>query len=258
MSEDHQTVIGLDALKHVDHKNVLGFKNTTNFQNLRAEVLSSKSTAFLNREGEVERVVAVLAYKITRQDARHLMQIGEVINDKVVPSFKLPGGKTQKGELPGETAHRLLTTKLAPLANHIEVENFAREVVKKLSKEFGVQTKYLRTEVEATLVGDLEESEYGLWVHYEYPDEEVLSHGDPPEVAPNTRPHYRRRNTFEVNVLNQIQSDGHVFTVGGKTAIYAWLDHSEVQALNGPEGEKVSKWLAMLSPREVPFTTVCF
>ena len=53
--EDHQTIIGIDALKHMksaDQNPLLGFKTSHLFQ-LRTEVLQGKSTVFLNRAGEV-------------------------------------------------------------------------------------------------------------------------------------------------------------------------------------------------------------
>lgn len=203
--------------------------------------------------------MAVLAYKIRRRDDRLFWQVGELVDGKVEPGCKLPGSKCNRGELPGETAQRVLTTKLLPLASLIEVETFHREVVNKPSKEFALPTKYLRTEVEASFVGELDEAEYGLANHFEFPDledDEDVVHkrfsSDDSRInwaAAKMPPLVRHAKTMDLDAgpISQIQNHGFVFNVNGKTAIYAWLDTAEWHAVT--ESERVSRWLAAFTPK---------
>lgn len=242
MSEDHQTVVGLDALKHVDLRSKLLAKSSA-IEKLREEVLSSRSTLFLNAEGVAERVVAVLAFKIRRTDGRHLVQLAEVDDEGVVPSIKLPGGKCLKGELPGETARRLLAAKLLPIANLIHIQTYQRESVTEQSNKFLVKTTYLRTEVEAGFVGQID-SRYRLNMHFECPSVE-----DESEALSIFRAG-GRPSEGDIDMLAHVQDEGYVFTVADKTTIFVWLDPAELQRVNSVESERVTKWLAALSLKE--------
>jgi len=103
--------------------------------------------------GEVQRVVALVALRITKNDdsQRMLVQIGKWSDGVAQVTCLLPGTKCELKELRGDAMERLLQSKLAALAGHVVVSRIDREVEHRSSNQYKVRTKYLRTVYHAHL-----------------------------------------------------------------------------------------------------------
>ena len=117
----------------------------TGLEKLRDEVNLGKSAVLVNGSGGIERIAAIVALRIEREDGYLFAQLGKREEDKMTPACKLPGGKQERGELLTDSVKRLLEGKFALLAGCVQVVRTLRQVESKESKEFGVRTKYMRT-----------------------------------------------------------------------------------------------------------------
>merc|ERR1719330_1878647 len=124
------------------------------------EVLEGKSCFTINWQGEVERVVSIIALRLLHTDGRILAHIGEWDGDRIHASCRLIGKKQKHGETPHQTRTRLLRGVLAPIAHAIRCTHAELNVVWKESKRMDVKTKYLRTVNHAELT--CAESSLGL------------------------------------------------------------------------------------------------
>jgi hypothetical protein len=155
MSRDSQAVIGLDALRHATLRS-LWKKSARGLTELGTEVETGKSTVMLTAAGELQRVTSLVVFKIYNAHGNLLIQIGKEESGRMKHSCQLLGGKQDRGELVTDTFERLLGSKLTKIADYVEVIKTERETETKESKEFGVNTKYLRNIVHAQLGGDVE------------------------------------------------------------------------------------------------------
>jgi hypothetical protein len=165
MTKPVQEAIGLQALLQAEamaHRTWQLGRAPNTLEKLRGEVMTGKSTVVVNGQGEIERVVSVVALRIQQGDycledqPLQLVEIGRWNGTRIVPTCQLPGGKQERDELVGDAARRLMDSLLEPIVNRVKLVNMKRQVEWKESKEYGVRTKYLRTVCVATLEGDLD------------------------------------------------------------------------------------------------------
>jgi len=142
MTQDAQVIIGLEATKAYRWKKGAA---PDGCMRLEQEIKSGKSLVILTGAGEIQRVVSVVALRVRRQDGNIFVQLAKWEQSSgVCPHVQLPGGKQERGEQPFDSVQRFLDTTLSPLADS-EVEHMERDVTERLSKDYGVRTKYLRT-----------------------------------------------------------------------------------------------------------------
>merc|ERR1712050_630444 len=103
-----------------------------------------------NCNGEVERIVLVVAIRIEREDQRLIAQLGKWEGSQIIPACQLPGGKEERGELIVHSVKGLLE-RLGLVQSDVEIINVERKVEWTESKKYGVRTKYLRTVCHAEL-----------------------------------------------------------------------------------------------------------
>ncbi|CAK0874361.1 unnamed protein product, partial [Prorocentrum cordatum] len=156
MNRESQTVIGLDALSQATQGRTSWIRPVRGLHELGTEVETGKSTVMLTAEGELQRVTSLVVFKIFNSHENLLIQIGKEESGRMKPSCQLLGGKQDRGELVIDTFERLLQSKLTKIANYVEVIKTERETETKESKEFGINTKYLRNIVHARLNDDIE------------------------------------------------------------------------------------------------------
>mmetsp|Transcript_21363 Transcript_21363/g.49666 ORF Transcript_21363/g.49666 Transcript_21363/m.49666 type:complete len:1070 (-) Transcript_21363:28-3237(-) len=145
MEVECQTAIGLNALSDffTDARRFRG--NRAGLVELRSEVETGKSVVVVNGQGEVQRIVSVVALQVRDDNDNIFVQLGKVEKNKVVFKGELPGSKQQRGELTSEAVQRVLEQRLAPVTSCIELGESTRSREQKDSTKFGVKTKYLRT-----------------------------------------------------------------------------------------------------------------
>lgn len=225
MTADIQVRIGLHALEHATSQVEAwswdrGRSVRKKVEKLRGEILQGKSTVMMNAQGQPERVVSVVALHVERKDGYVLVQLGRVRleGSEAEPCCQLPGVKQEQGETCAEALRRILATKLAPLAGTLEQLRIEREVEWKLSREYGIQTKYLRT------------------VCWSRPKDELAVRGVVWEDAPGL-PGSPRKSRREVLVLRD----------RGFKVFYCWLAPCEFSRLSrGSQDAELVEWLAAL------------
>eukprot|EP00429_Kryptoperidinium_foliaceum_P081426 CAMPEP_0176230896 /NCGR_PEP_ID=MMETSP0121_2-20121125/24527_1 /TAXON_ID=160619 /ORGANISM="Kryptoperidinium foliaceum, Strain CCMP 1326" /LENGTH=429 /DNA_ID=CAMNT_0017570237 /DNA_START=1 /DNA_END=1290 /DNA_ORIENTATION=+ len=143
MDQEVQVVIGSDAVAFLRKT---GRVNAAACTKLGQEVSKGKSIVVLTGDGSVVRVVSIIAIKVDREDGRFLAQIGKMDADGTLhTSCQLPGGKRERNELVEESLQRVIAKKEKMLLNNVELVQTVCQTVEKQSKEFGIQTRYLRT-----------------------------------------------------------------------------------------------------------------
>merc|ERR1740121_121401 len=109
------------------------------------EVLKEKCTIQQTANGEVQRIVAVVALHLCRSDERFLVQLGQCEKDRGVrDALKLPGTKRRMGELPQTAFERILEEDLAPLKSHFTIDDIAHQVDSRHSQKYRMTTLYTR------------------------------------------------------------------------------------------------------------------
>merc|ERR1712217_443292 len=85
--------------------------------------LKSEKCALQDNNGELERIVAVEALKLSRPaDGKILVQIGKAEHGKSVkPQCVLPGTKRSRGEMPHTALQRVLDVDVAPLSHGVTI-----------------------------------------------------------------------------------------------------------------------------------------
>lgn len=195
---------------------------------LEREVLQGEAAIVLNGLGEVQRVVSLFAFQITREDDSDVffVQLGIVEDSMVVAGCKLPGAKMVRGELPLDAAHRILKSKLEPMADDVEIRRLEREEEWVEATDFPMKKQYLRTVARASMLVEVR--------------------------APTVR--MQEPLVLDGDVLEEL----YVFHNSRKVTLHAWVERSDIEYLKGLEGEaKLVKWLAPLeselgSPRSFP------
>jgi len=153
MEEVHQVTIGLAAVESVVARPRHKLYGKT-LLNLTHEVETGKCTVMLNGDGELERVVSVVALNILNKDRRVLVQIGKHTGLEVSIGCQLPGGKQERGEFASDAAQRIMDTKLRAYADFVNFIGISRQTELKQSQEYGINTKYLRNVCNARLQDD--------------------------------------------------------------------------------------------------------
>merc|ERR1712203_35420 len=84
-------------------------------RNLETEVRAGQCCLTVSGEGDVERVVAVAAMELHREDGLILVRLGKWENGCVAPLVDLPGTKQRQGEAAKLVLRRVFDGDLRPL-----------------------------------------------------------------------------------------------------------------------------------------------
>lgn len=123
-----------------------------NMQDLIEEVEAGKCDLSVDDSGNVHRVVLVVTARLQDPSGRLLMQVGKFDQFKRAHlKCELPGTKVRANELPKDSFTRLVSTKLQPFQNVIEITTTATEAYTEKSKAYGINTKYSKTIFEGTV-----------------------------------------------------------------------------------------------------------
>lgn len=140
MSKQVQVAIGRDAVNQLSMQ-----RGARAIEQLRQEVDSSKSIVVVTGTGAIIRVVSLVVLRATQPSGHVFMQVGKYDGSSVKSALQLPGVKQEADELVSETLERIFATKLTMLEGKLEFLGITQEDQEKESKEFGVQTRYLRS-----------------------------------------------------------------------------------------------------------------
>lgn len=232
-------LIGSVALDHCKSSRMRLWHNTQAHNDLRQEVEDGRSIVILSHAGEMERVVALVVMHIDRGDGRVFVQLAKWENSQVVPDMQLPAAKCRRNESSDEAFQRLLVTKLAMMAEGIEVMRVERESAKQHSARFGMCTHYMRKVFFARFSGALCET----------PCQEVaaLMSSSSKRLSSSQQVDRSASASWVKDIFDNLPVHFIEHDVGG--VFYAWLRESDVQQLNMlKQNALVRRWLSTLLP----------
>lgn len=225
------------------------WKNTQAQSDLRQEVEDGRSIVIQSLSGELERVVSLAVMHIARGDGRVLVQLAKWNDSQAVPDIQLPGVKCRRNESSDEAVQRLLSTKLAPLADGVEVLAVERGSEEQTSFQFGMRTLYMRKLFYAIFRGHFSAPlcpDEGMMIADRASDRwtsgqtmDRWASGIPVmDVFENVPVHYIRREVCGARHFG---------------AFYAWLREIDIQMLKALNNSTVvRRRLSNLRPPDVP------
>jgi len=254
MPVDMQQIIGSDAMEQLANGRVWMGRNNFGFTKLRQEVEKGKSIVVVDGQGNIRRVVAVVAIRVERSaDKCLLAQVGRLNGaGKPTAACQLPGGKQEVGESPDAAMERIMKAKMAPLIGHIELDRVDRTVEVKPSKDYGVNTKYLRSVYVSNLPDEAEECFLGEWTAIS-PSNSLACAGHAPTRSLLSATPKKINSEAVIDKWSGLEADLGMRTVflatePGKSQknLYAWLSEQEFQLLQGAAEEVLDRWLEAL------------
>lgn len=249
MTKPIQRTIGLTAL----NKNASGFRGAKALDKLREEVESCKSVVVVTGDGAIVRVVSLVVLRATMPDHRVFMQIGKYDGSAVSAALQLPGVKQGADELVCDTLDRMFATRLSCLSGKVELLSTVRENFENESKEYGVQTRYMRSICSARL---LHGEKVDAPAFYSWASEGWGEDCMPANSSSNNRT--KLLNISQQRLLKSLVGT-EVYAVPSSVDdrtgnVYAWLPLDTVNLLGTPSGEKVLR--AWISGIRIPQATI--
>lgn len=206
--------VGLGLLKRAYSTSAINMTEDE-YSEFTSELFNGRCALQQSSNGDLERVVAVVALRLAQSDGSLFVQIGKWDKKTGVTCLcLLPGTKRRKGELPQEALARLLLEDLSDFQDAVQVVSAKHEMQVQDAK-YGVKTKYLRTEHFARLL-------------------------HPPDlpIAENTE------SDFELDIPVR---DVFMLPDGDDISLYAWLLPTEFDLLRAPGNKHMLKpWLSTL------------
>jgi len=148
MRSEVQLTIGREAVHYLSTS-----RAARSIDKLREEVESLKSIVLVTGEGAVIRAVSLVVLRAEDDCGRVFMQVGKwEAGAQMKGDLQLPGAKQDADELVGETLERMFATKVSLLQGKLHFTGTTREMHEKVSKDFGVQTRYSRSICSARLL----------------------------------------------------------------------------------------------------------
>lgn len=125
-----------------------------NIEELEREVAKNKCTLITTHNGDVERLAAVSAIEIRRQNGMVLMQLGSWdASEGLKVGCKLPGTKQEVGENAADAMLRYLRKDLLPFMDLVDLQEATATVETEWSRseKYSLRTRYLRTVFQVTV-----------------------------------------------------------------------------------------------------------
>lgn len=241
MDDSLQNVINMEVLEHVA-KSRTGFMHSRGssqhaLDKLTQEVEDGKCVLILTPDGEAQRIVSVVALKVRNDYQEIFMQIAKIEESGLSTGVQLPGCKQDRGELPKHAMERLLNGQLNMLKGNVQTDNAYREVMCNISKDIGVNTKYLKTIFGSRLTSPLETTAESDRPVYCPVSERV-------RAAPTT-------STVDSGFEKVAEKEVYKYTFKGKTYCYAWISPAEEKMFSGAAGDALlRRWLRLWHFRE--------
>jgi len=203
-------------------------------QDLRTEIERGECDLMVDSSDRVLRVVTVVALRLSRFDGAVLWEIAQLTSGNCAVNCQHPGSKVHVGENPKMAVERILAEKLAPLRDKISFRGHTMDVEDRVSKKYGVKSRYMRTLFKASLA------------EYDSACMKVILRND---AAPSET---RSTSSWgsELHLADSLEAfvfRGDLARKPRKLAIYAWLTPEEHSHFATPHGEAVlQEWIGGL------------
>mmetsp|Transcript_90573 Transcript_90573/g.282017 ORF Transcript_90573/g.282017 Transcript_90573/m.282017 type:complete len:506 (+) Transcript_90573:2-1519(+) len=216
---------------------------------LKREVKAGTSLVVLAADGQLARVVSVVALRLESECNKILVELGK-IHDRsgaIKVSCALPACKKGQHETHEETLQRLLNS-LNLLDRSEQVREVERTVECWKSKEFSVQTKYLRT------LNMLYLHEEDLKLPTIKATSQIMHHLSSLSVMEPVK--HQTGNGWATSKVELKELAAYTAFGVDKTVLYAWLSPAAFEFLSTTAaGEKeLQEWLQALQSAEEPGT----
>jgi len=119
--------------------------------NLMKEVLKGSSTVIMDGTRKLLRIVSVVVLQLERLDGCIFVKLGKASSHQVQTECELLGLKRQRDELAEDALQRLMSEKATFLSGCLEFTGMSVTTVEKMSREYNIHTRYLRTVCSAKL-----------------------------------------------------------------------------------------------------------
>lgn len=223
-------------------------------QDLQQEVATGRCVLRENADGDVERVVFLVTFRI-EDDGDTLLQLGFVGDGGRLQkgNLELPGTKRPRDELEDEARSRVLS-KLGSLTNYINMGSEHEEVWEDKSHKFNVPTQYRRAENYVTLK-----------FHRQIIDEAMRTEARVAEpqksctvTADSTRSFLfgpsKSFKKFDLPFLQQEIPMVYVISKsGGEAAFYGWISQKTRELLLNDREGVLDKYLESLTYQDLDY-----
>lgn len=218
---------------------------------LKDEVRNGTSIVVTTGEGKVFRVVSLVVLRIERADGRVFAQVGKWKNSLASPSCQLPGAKQLRNELNPESVERIFKSKVPWFCDKVDMVDTQRETTEKMSSEYGIQTRYLRT----ICTGRLKAAED----HEELAQELNIMRPRTSFTAANAQLEGRQVEPVHAVKCEALLREEMLAVWDGDTAsLYAWLFPQDFEYLTSIAGAPVLEtWLSLMDPPVKPKSELC-
>lgn len=205
------------------------------------EVRAGRCCLMVNWDGEVERIKSIILLRLSRQDGRILVQLGDWSEGAVQVHCKLPGTTQEEGETPTQAFARLFQGALTPFAGSFDCTGQEAGVIWQESKRMQVITKYLKTVNHAELTREvatlaLEATELSRPVHMNV-RHSMMSMGSVFSTGTTT---WASTGSHATARSSDIDFDSSMFALAnatGEITIVSWLRPQDFAFLTSPAGE---------------------
>jgi len=265
MDSHLQTRVSMEALGKLSRPGM--FRIFSDTDRIKKQIQEGDCILWVNQQGRFERVVRVMVFHVTRAvDDSCLVQVGNIESGStVVPTVQFPGGKMKSDEEVFAAMERLLSERLEPLVNSIEVLGFHQESATEDSPSLHIRTKYLKTVCNMRMKSSL----YGETCVLKQQSQSKKSFSLPMNLRTTSNtsapcdPPYREspadfdRECFQFRRGESDRKDRQevdrpvVHRMGGelRSGLYSWMTKDEMLRLQRHDKEDVFDWLASL---EIP------
>jgi len=213
-------------------------------QELMAEIRAGDCDLVADAENRVLRVVTIVALRLRSVDGLVLTQVGKVVKGVCISSCQPPGTKVKVGEYPKMAVDRLIQQKLTALSSRISVTSHSIDEEDRVSRKYGVNSRYMRTLFEGSLSAS--EEDYMMVV----PRGGRLSSGwSDPTVS--------RASTISRIIDPTPLYDAFIFRSEWEKKpstlfVYAWLSQGDFALLSSKKGAAfLQRWLSELTVNEL-------
>mmetsp|Transcript_74658 Transcript_74658/g.228436 ORF Transcript_74658/g.228436 Transcript_74658/m.228436 type:complete len:950 (-) Transcript_74658:81-2930(-) len=261
MSREAQVTIGRHAVGLL----AKGWNKGLAMETLIDEVRNGKCIVVATGEGDIIRVVSLVALRVERDDGHIFVQVAkwERDSDAIRVACQMPGVKQERDELVGDTVQRLFATKLQLLANKVDITGTTRENFEKPSKEYGVHTRYLKAVCSARLKAGAEidapvcrlNADLNVALPFHRGESPMGSDAADGQGIPGSRP----CDPVDAQLLMDLQ-DTPVLVTGSQDDptrnLYAWLSPDTFAGfISGGNEHVMKRWVASMSLSESPTPT---
>lgn len=247
LPQDVKTFVGLiaiDILKRNRWHNRLTDKYIVRLEN---ELRAGKNLMMLKGPDQVGRVLALVTLKLARLDGRLLVELAKLRNDDARIECLYPGTKQLDEEAPREALHRLLSQRLWPFEEGINMGLDEPEVEEKETSSDYITSKYTISQYTADLRPEFEPFLHELHVKKKRSTiSRTLSLATtagrksfPVPAVPGIQPGIQR--SVPTHTVYPIET-------GDKMYLYAWLTEDEIETFKTPGGKKLlHAWIRSLA-----------